>query len=174
MKKVRFPEEIFNKTNDVNKKLHEIIYENVLNLEDAEEIRRPYKLAQLQKLWLLNLSNRDIIMSLKEEPYKLILVLKSQDEFEFVSNRRRIYESQQLLNSKDPNDHQHKQQILNQFIRGMNLSYGIRQFNYDQHISDNEKASHFTFYCTEELRFEATSEWKNGSLNISMGFVPNT
>lgn len=95
--------------------------ENVLDLADAEEIIPRYKLSSLQKLWLLNLKNRDGILTLYEEPGELILTLENDNEKYLVMNGRVVHEMEELLKSKDPRDAERKETILNQYIHGMHV-----------------------------------------------------
>lgn len=70
---------------------------------------------------MLNLDKRDGIASIKEEPGYLIITLRNVEEIKFITNKRKVYEAQIIINeNKEPS---FTSKILNQFINGAELDY---------------------------------------------------
>ena len=90
--------------------------EDVLDLEACEVIIEQHRLSKLQKLWLLNLKNRDGILELNEEFGEVIITLRTENEKDLVVNARIVYELEQELLYSD--DYERKKHILNTYMNG--------------------------------------------------------
>jgi hypothetical protein len=60
-----------------------------------------HRLSKLQKLWLLNLKNRDGILNLSEGCGEVIIQLRTDDERKLVTSSRIVYELEQELLQSD-------------------------------------------------------------------------
>lgn len=138
--------------------------EDVLNLAACEVITVRHRLSKLQKLWLLNLKNRDGILNLTEEYGEVIIQLRIDDERNLVTSERIVYElEQELLHS----NYERKNAILKAYMNGTSLDVCVMDEVYDP----KAKVSHHALYTPAGKRFNIM--FVKGSVLNSDAVLPN-
>ena len=153
----------------IDKPIRSTLYDedDVLNLAECEVIEMDYILSPLQKLWLLNLSNRDGIATMKEGVGYIVISLRNQYESFLVTNGRFLYDATEILNSKD-SDLDQKKIVLDQYMHGKHLDYYHKGSLIDKVYDPKEMQGCASIYAHTSIKCQTKLYVSEGELTFDI------